>query len=419
MKKLICWLLVLAIMLTAAGCKRNKEPDTIPPETTTEATEPEMVEVPYETEGDSRPYLGITLEFQSALAASDAEAVAIQKAAEFFETTTGAVVNIHWQEGTMDVTQMDIFEVDGALLGSDYIGYAMDLGDMAQAANYESWTYGTLCQQIVNRCGYLAGIASVPHLTALYYDADKMEQCGMEALPATWLEFLVLCKNLVQQGWTPLTMDGEFAYMATELHLEHALGAEGLKALISSGWVATEEAIFAVEQMGSMLATGYLASGTPAAYPEGFGRLAGSGAVMMASSDRLCRQMEQDGRMEVRWGVFPWPGDGIGTGTAVDALVLAINKNTENPQAAFDFIQLLASGEFDQLRADLRRGIPADPNNESVIVGAVETMKQAASESFGLLDTYYNDVYAQLWQGAYPTGDAFFSAMDVKITVKE
>lgn len=419
MKKLICWLLVLAMILTVTGCKKNIEPDTIPTETTTEATEPEVVEVPYETEGDSRPYLGMTLEFQSALAASDAEAVVIRKAAEFFEITTGAVVNIHWKEDTMDVSQMDIFEVDGALLGSDYIDYALDLGDMAQTANYESWSYGAICQQVVNRCGYLAGIASVPHLTALYYDADKMENCGIETMPSTWLDFLVLCKNLVQQGWTPMTMDGEFAYMATELHLEHALGAEGLKSLISSGWVATEEAIFAMEQMSNMLPSGYLASGTPAVYPEGFVRLAGSGAAMMASSDQLCKKMEQDGKMEVRWGVFPWPGDGAGTGTAVDAQVLAINKNTENPQAAFDFIQLLASGEFDQLRADLRRGIPADPNNESVIVGAVETMKQASSESFGLLDTYYNDIYAQLWQGAYPTGDAFFSAMDMKITAKE
>ena len=115
--------------------------------------------------------------------------------------------------------------------------------------------------------------------------------------------------------------------------------------------------------------------------------------------------------LEVRWGVFPWPGDGAGTGTAVDEQVLAINKNAENPQAAFDFIRLLTSGEFDQLRADLRRGIPADPNNESVIVGAVDTLKRASSESFGLLDTYYNEIYTQLWQGAYPTGDMFLRAM--------
>ena len=411
MKKIICWLLVLALMLTAAGCKKNKEPETIPTETTTEATEPEVMEVPYETEGDNRPYLGVTLNVQSALVSSDAEAVAIVKAAEYFETTTGAVVNVHWQDGTMDVTQMDIFEADGAVLASDYLNYAMDLGEMAQAAGYETWSFSSIRQQVINRCGYLAGIASVPHLTAMYYDADAMESCDVQQMPSSWMDFLALCMELVRKGWVPLTMDADFAYMATELHLERMLGVEGLRALIAGGWAACEEATFAAEQIGSMLGAGYLASNTPAAYPEGFIRLAGSNAVMMASSDRLCKQMEQDGKLSVRWGVFPWPGDGVGTGTAVDEQVMAVNKNSENPQAAFDFIRLVTSGEFDQLRADLRSGIPADPNNQSVIVGAVETLQKASSESFGLLDTYYNDIYTQLWQGVYSTGGAFFNAL--------
>lgn len=411
MKKWICWLLVLALMLTAAGCKKHMEPETVPVETTTEATEPEVVEVPYEIEGDSRPYLGVTLNFQSALASFDTEAAAIVKAAEYFQTTTGAVVNIYWQDGIQDVSQMDIFEVDGAVLASSYLDYAMDLGEMAQAAGYETWSFSSIRQQVVNRCGYLAGIASVPHLTAMYYNADTMESCGVQQMPSSWMDFLALCMELVRKGWVPMTMDAEFAYMATELHLERTLGVEGVKTLIANGWTAGEEAIFAAEQMGSMLASGYLAGGTPAFYPEGFVRLAGSNAVMMASSDRLCKQMEQDGKLSVRWGVFPWPGDGVGTGTAVDEQVMAVNKNTANPQAAFDFIRLVTSGEFDQLRADLRRGIPADPNNQSVIVGAVETLQKASSESFGLLDTYYNDIYTQLWQGVYPTGDLFYGAL--------
>ena len=225
------------------------------------------------------------------------------------------------------------------------------------------------------------------------------------------MDFLTLCNVLSQWGWVPLAMDGEFAYMATELHLEHALGADGLWSLSTGGWAYTEEAAFAAEQISYLASAGFLAGGAPGAYPEGFLHLAGSNAAMMASSDRLCRTMEQDGLMEVEWGVFPWPGDGAGTGTAVDEQVLAINKNTENAQAAFDFICLLASGEFDQLRADLSRGIPADSNNESAIRGAVETLEAASSESFGILDTYYNEIFVQLWQGAYPTGTVFFGAL--------
>ena len=412
MKRLMCWLLVLAMVLTAAGCKRKQTSETVITETpTTAATEPDVLEVPYEMEAESLPYEGVVLDFQTAVEEYAPEAMAIAQAAEYFETATGARVNIHWADGMMDVSQMDIFEVDGALLASDYLGYALDLSDLAEAADYESWSHDAIRQQVLDRCGYLAGIASVPHLTALYYDVDAFESCGIDALPETWMDFLTLCNVLSQWGWMPLTMDADFAYLATELHLERALGVDGLWDLISSGWAYTEEAAFAAEQISYLVSAGYLAGGAPGAYPEGFLSLAGSNAAMMASSDRLCRTMEQDGLLEVRWGVFPWPGDGEGTGTAVDEQVLAINKNTENTQAAFDFIRLLTSGEFDQLRADLRRGIPADPNNESPIVGAVETLNVASSESFGILDTYYNDIFVQLWQGIYPTGDSFLSAM--------
>lgn len=412
MKKICCWLLVMAMVLSAAGCKRILEPETIATEPpTTVATEPEVLEVPYEVEEEVRPYEGVVLDFQTAVGEYDPEAGVIAQAAEYFEETTGAQVTIHWQEAMGDVSQMDIFEVDGILLATDYLDYALDLSGMAQAADYESWSFGSIRQQVMDRCGYLAGIASVPHLTALYYDVDAFQSCGIDAVPETWMDFLNLCNVLTQWGWVPLTMDGEYAYMATELHLEHALGPEGLWNLNANGWGYTEEAAFAAEQISYLVTAGYLAGGAPGVYPEGFLRLAGSNAAMMASSDRLCRQMEQDGLMEVQWGVFPWPGDGAGTGTAVDAQVMAINKNTENPQAAFDFIRLLTSGEFDQLRADLRRGIPADPNNESVIQGAVETLNRASSLSFGILDPAYNEVFAQLWQGAFPEGGAFFDAM--------
>ena len=413
MKKLLCWLLALAMVLTAAGCKKKPEPET--PVTTevptTVAKEPEVQEVPYEGEEEVLAYEGVTLEFQTVVAESDPEAVAIAQAAEYFETTTGAQVNIHWQAGTMDVNQLDIFEVDGALLASDYLPFALDLGEMAMAADYESWSHPSIRQQVMERCGCLAGIASVPHLAALYYDVDAFKSCGIDAIPTTWMDFLTLCNVLAQWGWMPLTMDADFAYMATELHLERALGVEGLWNLAANGWNSSEEAAFAAEQISYLVSAGFLAGGTPAVYPEGFLNLAGSNGVMMASSDRLCQLMERDGLLEVSWGVFPWPGDGTGTGTAVDEQVLAIHKNCRNPQAAFDFIRLLTSGAFDQLRTDLRRGIPADPNNESSIRGAVETLAVASSRSFGILDTAYNEVFVKLWQGAYPEGGAFFRAL--------
>ena len=44
MKKLLCWLLALAMVLAAAGCKKNEEPETVTTEApTTVVTEPEVM----------------------------------------------------------------------------------------------------------------------------------------------------------------------------------------------------------------------------------------------------------------------------------------------------------------------------------------------------------------------------------------
>ena len=410
MKKLLCWLLVLAVVLTAAGCTKIQKPEDVTTEApTTVATEPEVQEVPYEEE--ILPYEGVVLNFKPMMAESDPEALAIAQAAEYFEVSTGAKVNIHWQNGTVNEFEMDIFEVSCDELADNYLDDALDLSEMALTADYESWSHDAIRQQVVSRCGYLAGIASVPHLTALYYDVDAFESCNFQVVPSTWMDFLTVCNVLSQWGWVPLAMDEDHAIVATELHLEHALGVDGLRDLVISGGEYTEEAAFAAEQISYLVSAGYLAGGAPAVYPEGFLQLAGSNAVMMASSDKLCRKMEQDGLMEVSWGVFPWPGDGTGTGTAVDEDVLVIHKNSKNPQAAFDFVRLLTSGEFDQLRSDLRRGIPADPNNESSIRGAVETLKKASGMKFGILDRDDMEVYGQLWSGVYPDGREFLKAL--------
>ena len=51
----------------------------------------------------------------------------------------------------------------------------------------------------------------------------------------------------------------------------------------------------------------------------------------------------------------------------------------------FDFLMLLVTGEFDQLRTDLSCGIPADPRNESAIIGAMDAIAAAQPEPLGLM----------------------------------
>ena len=106
--------------------------------------------------------------------------------------------------------------------------------------------------------------------------------------------------------------------------------------------------------------------------------------------------------MDLRWGVFPYPGQ-TGSGTWMTADVLVIEKNCKNAQAAFDFVMLVSSGEFDQLRVDIAGGIPADPANRSSIAGAMEAIAAAKPEDLNVFSNKQMDAAVKLWTGWYDT----------------
>ncbi len=402
MKKVISLLLGLCLLACGlGGCGGKPAPETAAP------TAPPAREVRFEREPDLRKYPASQLQFFTLLSEEDPQAAAICQAVDFFARQTGAEVDVVWFAGeeaallqALAGDRGDIFELPGSSLQSSGLDFALDLTELAQEAEYEAHSYPALRQQVVQRCGFLAGIPWTPYLTGVYYNQDAFASCGIQHMPETWEEFLTACRSLAAGGFSPLTMDAENARIPLELHLERNLGAEKLTQILDSGdWDEDPQTMALAEQLCMFVECGFLAKGTPAAYPAGQNKLALSNAAMAAGSNRLCSQVIQAAQAEMTWGVFPWPGEGPGTGTAVDADVLAIRRSSRNVQAAFDFIMLLATGEFDQLRADLSGGIPADPGNVSTIAGAAEALTAAQPRSLGLVAE--TDKIRKLWQGKY------------------
>lgn len=398
MKKIIALLILAAWML--AGCGGRMAAETEPPTQTAVGA----MEVPFETKPDLRKYLGTQLQFYSLLSGDAPEADALNQAAAFFEAQTGAEVSFRWFGGdgqalaaAMEETgAADIFEIAGGELASRK-NDAMDLAELAAAADYESHSYAPLRQQVLQRCGYLAGIPIRPYLTGVYYNRDAFAACGIEKTPESWEDFLDVCGRLAESGWAPLTMDNENAWIPLALHLKRNLDADRADALISGGW--EKDAGELMSQLAGLVQSGFLMDGCPMEYPAGQNKIALSNAVMAAGSNRLCGQVEQATLINISWGVFAWPGSGDGAGTAVDADVLAVCRTTPNAQAAFDFILLLATGEFDQLRADLSGGIPADPANESAISGACGLLAASDGRSLAPVAAPDNSRILKLWQG--------------------
>ena len=417
MKKLIC-LLLCALML--CGCAQTQE--TVTPTEPTEAPTRPVVEAPMEIEESRLKYEGAQLTYWSLLAESDPEARVLTEAAADFQRTTGATVEIHWQagdeaaviEGLSGGLQADIFEVSGLGLQKNLLTLALDLTDLAKTAGYESKSHEILRRQVLARGGSLSGIPYRPYLYGLYYNQQTFDDFGIQKGPSTWEDYLEFCAMLKENGYECLVIDDSKAHLVLELLMERALGWEGLKeTMVYAKWRSNEMAGTMVQEAINFAGAGYLVKGNPAAFPLGQNRLAQSNAVFVAGSNTLCKQVETDTLSDVRWGVMPFPGNGPGTGLLVDADVLAIHKDCAQPQAAFDFIMLLTTGEYDQLRADVTLGIPADPANTSPITGADAAMGKATPQAPKWFDPSNNELFCRLWNGYYKTGIYFSDQLNV------
>lgn len=410
MKKSLSLLLAAALICTlAAGCGTEEAlVQTAPP---TEVPAPLVLEDTPEV----KQYEGVKLTFHSRWGEDALDAGVLTQAAELFEATTGAVVEIQWQAGEGG----DIFQLPASQL-SQCQEQVLDLTQMAQAAGYESRSIECLVD--LARSGeVLLAIPQTPYVSGFYYNRAVFEACGITEMPGTYDEFLNLCAALAAGGYSPLTLDTESADELLALHLTQYLGAEGAAQMLAKGgWTEDELALQATVDIWDFVKAGYLTYATPAAYPAGQNRIGSSNSAMVYGTNALCAQVEAQTMTEISWGMFPYPGvAGAERIISVDADVLAISSGCENPQAAFDFIMLLVTGEFDQLRADVTNGIPADPNNISPVAGAVEAMQvtQIVEPAQPALDDQQLSVVLKLWQGKYKENDDFAQAMD-KLYVK-
>lgn len=419
MKKLLC--LLLAVMLVLCGCAKEEPPTE--PTSTEPPTEPPtqpIVEVELETQGAAK-YEGIRLQYWSMLAEDSPDAQVLRQAAAYFTAATGAQLEIHYLYGAEELLaqtiggdlQVDIFETSGQNLKDRFAGYALDLTELAAAAGYETNSWACLRQQAMSRYGSLLAIPYRPYLYGLYYNRDAFDTLGITDYPQTWAEYLAFCQMLKDNGYEALAMDQERANIVLELHMERALGWEGLKeTMVNTQWRINEMAMTMVQEAISFAEQGYIVKGNPAAYPAGQNRLGQSNALLVAGSNLLCHEVEEDCMTALNWGVFAYPGDGPGNGLLVDADVLAIHASSQNVQAAFDFVMLLTTGQFDQLRADVTLGIPADPNNESPIYGAADAMAHATAQGLKWFPAENNELFSRLWNGYYKTGAYFANQLN-------
>ena len=449
MKKKFISLLVTAAMAATllAGCGGKTEEPAAPAETETPAEEetpaepeaPAEAETPAEEEAPAdgaANYDGVTLTMWSMWSNTEPQGKVLQEAADAFSAQTGATGNIEWKGRdlkTIIVTALeanenvDIFEEDYQRIASTYSEFCLDVTDMAEAAGYSDFGFQCFVDQQKEWCGAFNSIAEQPQVGGIFYNKDIFEAAGITTLPTTWDEFLTACQAMVDAGFEPMALDDAYCDFALAYHLSRHVGQEALGELsLNGGWGENEQIIKGAQELIDFVNAGYLESGAPGAFPESQNKIGLTEKVaMIVCANYVCAEVNNNTGSNINWGLMNYPaveGGADSSNAYAGANSLAISKNCANPQAAFDFIMFLTTGEFDQKMADGASQIPADSRNTApaIMDGTVETLLATNAPlkwNMGLTDNsdlgpQFKDVAIKLFEGGFKTGEEFAAAMD-------
>lgn len=389
---------LLLICLALAGCTELL-PEPVPTETEPPPTEWVIQAPEYEM-----PYEDVELTVKTLREADSVEAAVLVQAAEVFESRTGARVSFLWageESAEADILQLPDWELEY------HAEQLLELTAMAEAARYWETSRTCLTDRVVARCGSLKAIPETPYVGGFYYSREAFRTGGIVQVPEDWERFRSVCTLLEGSGFQPLTLEAEDADDLLLLHLVQHLGREATETLAAEGGWRAENIAAIVTEIYDLVDGTNLATGTS--------RVATSNSAMAYGTNALCARGEDAALAELEWGMFPYPAvSGAEPFVTVEADVLAVSAGCTEPQAAFDFILLLTTGEFDQLRADATLGIPADPANASPIRGADEVLentrilvKPAAS-----LTPKQQGYIQNLWRGRYKDVETLLRDLD-------
>ena len=431
MKKILSVLLAAVMVLgLLAGCADKPVETNNPPASNPPASQP----ADDSSEPAGKQYDGVELTMWSMWSSGEPQANVIEAAKAAFEEQTGAKITIEFKGRDVNKVlaasleaqdNIDIIEDDYKRIGTVYNKFTYDLTEMAKAANYDSFSYKCFNDQSIAWAGYLNAITEQPNIGGIFYDKDAFENAGITAEPKTWAEFLDACQKLKDAGVGPLAQDSAYCDFAFYHTLVRYLGEAKIEELtMNGGWSGTA-AEQAAQDIIDLRNAGYLADGAPDEFPSSQNKIGFGQAAMVICADYVTAEVNGNTGTQVNWGLFNYPAvdGGADNGAAyMGANSLAITSYSENPQAAFDFILFLTTGEYGQKLADEAHQIPADSRNTAPadLNGTIETLQAAVSPmtwcaslsvNADLKDTI-KSMCTELFEGKYADGAAFCAALD-------
>lgn len=369
----LCALALTAIMaVSLAACKSGKTAESASTPTTS-GTQGEAAADPGTASGGG-------LVYWSMWESTEPQGKVIKAAADQFTEDTGITVDLQFKGRTgireglqpaLDAgSNIDLFDEDIDRVNSTWGSYIMDLEQLAKAVNYEETANAGLikaCRDVGK--GTLKSIPYQPNVFAFFYNQAIFDEAGISKVPATWAELDAACQKIKDAGYTPITADDAYILCLFGYHMSRINGYDKTSDIVKNNKWDDPSVLATAKAYEDFAAKGYFSEGIGAnVWPAGQNQeLALGSAAMYLNGSWLPNEVKDMTGDDFRWGCFSYPateGGVDGTEAAnFGAQVLAINKNSQNADAAFQLITYITKGKFDQELSAESVGIPADSSN--------------------------------------------------------
>ena len=305
----------------------------------------------------------------------------ISAAAKEFEEKTGATIDLQFKgrKGiketlipTIDSGQkIDMW--DGPHNKSNFGDRLLKLDDLIEKNDYEKDTNPVLWDLL--RSYYDdGGTYEIPYqmkANGYLYNKKHFEEAGIEEAPKTWDEFLTACEKLKESGVIPITTDDAYSVQAFGMHLARLIGDDKVIEIVKEGNWDHPAVLETAETFQALHDKGYFSPqvGTNI-WPTGQNTELATGlASMYCAGTFVVNEVKTITGPDFEWGFFGYPEleDGV---NGLESLIIgcqsySISSRCEHPEVAFDFIQMLTRGEWDDKLAEESLSFPADINNDS------------------------------------------------------
>ena len=254
-------------------------------------------------------------------------------------------------------------------------GYLMPLDDVVPAL--ENFPEIALQGETLRSDGRVYAVPFATQTLVIYYNQEIFDEVGVE-VPTTWAEFQDVAEQLQQAGYIPLANGTATAWMDEVLFgvFGPSVYGEELYGELTSGETNFEDPRFveALERLNEL--TEYMPPDHVGVdYPNSQSLfLNGVAAMFAGGSWEIANFRNQN--PDLQMGIMAPPSQ-EGEPALVSSFLdggYAINADTDNPEAAIDFINFLASEEFGQMLTDKLANVspipgvePSDPLLERVV----------------------------------------------------